>query len=237
MMKASFFLTNILNIRLLIFSLLGLIVISCKSGDTLADKGIIEKRKYQNGYHVNIKTPFDSKNNSVYHEKSSEETFTSSLRASLPSNSIDPLLEKPIANESKLKTENTAEKSLNKKKADYILEKEYAAEASASLDKTATLKPEKSFYFNKNQIQNQPQDYYSARRLSTVALLSFIFGVLSLFVLGIPFGIAAVVLGVLGIVQVEKNRDIYKGQGFAIAGLIIGLIAIIVVAVYLASLA
>ncbi|NEN24179.1 DUF4190 domain-containing protein [Cryomorpha ignava] len=237
MMKTSILISNLLNIRLLFFALISLILFSCKSGETIADKGIIQKRKYQKGYHVNIKSPFDSNNNSVHIEKTSEETFTASLRASLPSKSIEPVLAKPVAKESKLKAESIDVKRPKKTKADNTLANEYVKEASASLDKSVLLKSEKNFYSNKNQIQNQPQDYYSARRLSTVSLLSFIFGVLSLFILGIPFGIAAVVLGIIGIVQVEKNRDIYKGQGFAIAGLIIGLISVVILLAVLSAAA
>lgn len=236
-MRTSIMITNVLNSRIVLFALIGLLLFSCKSGQTFADKGVIQKRKYQKGYHVNIKSPFDSKKNSVHQEKTSEESFTASLRASLLTNSVEPIMAKSVAKESKLKTEDTHEISDRKAKADNILEKDNIEEATASLDNVGTLKFKKNVYSTKNQVKNQHQDYYSARRLSTVSLLSFIFGVLSLFILGIPFGIAAVVLGIIGIVQVEKSRDIYKGQGFAIAGLIIGLISVVVLIAVLSAAA
>lgn len=234
-MKASFLLTNTLNIKLVIFSLLSLIVFSCKSGETIADQGFIQKRKYQKGYHVNIKSPFNSNNNSVHLEKTAHESFTTSLRSSLPSNSVKQVLVNPVGKESKLDSETIYVKNRNKTKAVSFVGEDDVAEATASIDEAISVKTKTSLYLNKSQ--NQPQDYYSARRLSTISLLSFLFAIASLFILGIPFGAAAVVLGIIGIVQVEKNRDIYKGQGFAIAGLIIGLIAVIVVIAYLATIA
>lgn len=229
MMKTSKTILNYLNIRILLFGLISLMVFSCKSGDTIADKGIIQKRKYQKGYHVNIKSPFDSNNGSVQKEKTSEESFTASVRASLPSSAIEPVLANPVAKESQIATDNTDLKRRKKSKINKTVQKESTTEASASISGVGSLKSDKPLYSNKNQIQNAPQDYYSARKLSVVSLLSFIFGVLSFAVLGVPFGVAAVVLGIIGITQVEKNRDIYKGQGFAIAGLILGLIAVIII--------
>ncbi len=235
-MKTSVFFIKILNSKFFLFALLSLILFSCKSGETIADKGIIQKRKYQKGYHVNVKSPFDVKNSSVQNEKISDDAFTASIKASLATNTVEPILAKPIAQESKIKTDNILFEGTKKTTSDNFVA-DNIPEATASLGNVDALNSEKSAYTTKKPSQNQPQDYYSARKLSTVALLSFIFGVLSFFILGIPFGIAAVVLGIIGIVQVEKNRDIYKGQGFAIAGLILGLIAVVIVLAYLATLA
>lgn len=235
MMITSARLLNVLNAKIIFLGILSLFLYSCKSGETLADKGIIQKRKYQKGYHVNIKSPFEAKENVAQSEKTSEESFTESLRAELPTGKVAPVLSEPIARESKLPAEKKNRKHADKVQSKSKVDRNSGEEATASLDEVKKWKSEQGVYSNDNKLKSQPQDYYSARRLNTLALLSFIFGVLSFFIMGLPFGIAAVILGIIGIVQVENKRDIYKGQGFAIVGLILGIVAVVIMLAYLSS--
>jgi hypothetical protein len=67
------------------------------------------------------------------------------------------------------------------------------------------------------------------------AITSFILGVIGLFVFGIPLGILAVVFGGIALSRYKKNPN-EKLKGLAIAGLIIGIIAIIGAIIVLASM-
>lgn len=60
----------------------------------------------------------------------------------------------------------------------------------------------------------------------TLPTVSLVLSVLSLVLIcchgGIPFGVAALVTGYLGIVNTNKNPSEYGGRGMAIAGIILG---------------
>lgn len=62
------------------------------------------------------------------------------------------------------------------------------------------------------------------------AIASLSCGVVGLLVAGIPLGIAAIIFGVLGL---SGNRPL---KGLAIAGMIIGIVDVIAVALYLATM-
>ena len=63
-----------------------------------------------------------------------------------------------------------------------------------------------------------------------LSILSFVFAIVGIFFAGIPFGIAAVVLGIIGL---ATNREL---KGFAISGIIVGVIDIVMAAVYTATI-
>lgn len=81
-------------------------------------------------------------------------------------------------------------------------------------------------------------DYYgpSEKKLNTLALLSFLFAIISVFIAGIPLGIAAMVCGIIGLNQMSKNPETYKGRGFAIVGIVVGAVAVVVVLAYLSTM-
>ncbi len=58
------------------------------------------------------------------------------------------------------------------------------------------------------------------KNLNVCGLLSFILSLVGLFILGLPLGIAAVVLGIVGIVKFDKEKQKYKWMG--IVGLCVG---------------
>lgn len=74
----------------------------------------------------------------------------------------------------------------------------------------------------------------SEKQLNICALLSFIFSLVGLWVFGVPLGIAAVILGIVGIVKSNKEKQNLKWM--AIVGLVLGVIDIIAVLLSVAML-
>lgn len=71
------------------------------------------------------------------------------------------------------------------------------------------------------------------KKLNVCGLLSFIFSLVGLFLYGLPLGIAAIVLGIIGIAKFDKEKQ--KHKWMAIVGLCIGIFDILGV-VLLASM-
>lgn len=80
--------------------------------------------------------------------------------------------------------------------------------------------------------------YPSPPRQNTLAILSFVFSLLSLgsvcccFLLYVPLAISAVIMGVLGMQQARKQDN--SGYGLALAGLIIGSLVLAMFTLFLA---
>ncbi|MBI3393942.1 MAG: DUF4190 domain-containing protein [Nitrospirae bacterium] len=77
-----------------------------------------------------------------------------------------------------------------------------------------------------------PSPGVGRRPAGTRAILSLIFGLLSTFgspcfFLGIPLGIAAVVLGWMELAAIQKEKAAPSGRGFAIAGIVFGAVGIL----------
>jgi len=79
-------------------------------------------------------------------------------------------------------------------------------------------------------IQNQPQPNIP-KKTSLLAILSLIFSILGLIILG--FGVVGIVLAILAKKQISKNPNI-GGGGLAKAGLIIGIIGVVLFILILA---
>ncbi|MCF7916656.1 MAG: DUF4190 domain-containing protein [Candidatus Omnitrophica bacterium] len=63
-----------------------------------------------------------------------------------------------------------------------------------------------------------------------MAIVSLVFGCLVLIpILGIPFSIVAIILGIIALNKISNNKDTLKGKGLAISGIILGGIGIILI--------
>ena len=67
------------------------------------------------------------------------------------------------------------------------------------------------------------------------AIIGFIAGIVGLFVAGIPLGILAIILCGVAIGKIEKNPGM-KGKGIAIAGIVIGAIAVVGALIVISSM-
>jgi hypothetical protein len=72
-----------------------------------------------------------------------------------------------------------------------------------------------------------------AGTVSGLAVASLVCGILAFFVFGIVLGILAIIFGGVALSKIRKNPEV-SGRGMAIAGLVLGIVATVVTALYLA---
>lgn len=79
--------------------------------------------------------------------------------------------------------------------------------------------------------------YYNNSVLKTegLGLAGFISGLVGLFIAGIPLGLIAVIFGGISLSKIKKHPQRYKGKGFAIASIILGLIDVVAMIILLAA--
>lgn len=77
----------------------------------------------------------------------------------------------------------------------------------------------------------------SGKKMEVLGLLSMIFGIIGLFIAGIPLGIAALILSIISLTKFANNPGKFGGKGMAIAGMILGFVAIIGALLFIASVA
>ncbi len=66
-------------------------------------------------------------------------------------------------------------------------------------------------------------------KLHWSALTGFIVSLVGLFISPILLGITAIVFSAIGLSAIKRNPDLYKGKGFAIAGLVVGIIDVVLI--------
>ena len=80
---------------------------------------------------------------------------------------------------------------------------------------------------NYNNIPNYNNNNYPNNKVTNkFALSSLICGLLSIWIFGIPFGLTDIVLGIIALNTFDLSTE--KNESFAIAGIIIGVIAVLV---------
>ncbi|MCI9245737.1 MAG: DUF4190 domain-containing protein [Clostridia bacterium] len=79
----------------------------------------------------------------------------------------------------------------------------------------------------KEEYTAQTTQNVGQRKQNSMALASFIIALVGLIVAGLPCGIVAIILGIVGLVKFDATKE--KGKGFAIAGLVVGVIDVIAV--------
>lgn len=75
------------------------------------------------------------------------------------------------------------------------------------------------------------------KKMEVLGLLSMIFGIVGVFIAGIPLGIAALILSIISLTKFSNAPNRFSGKGMAIAGMILGFVAIIGALLFLAYLA
>lgn len=70
-------------------------------------------------------------------------------------------------------------------------------------------------------------------KVEPFGIAGFITGIVGLIVFGYIFGTIAIVFGAISLVRIRNNPDKYKGRGFAIASLILGIVGVALLTVLL----
>jgi hypothetical protein len=76
-----------------------------------------------------------------------------------------------------------------------------------------------------------------SRKNQGLAVAGFVTSLVGLFVLSIPLGLLSIIFGAVSLGKIRKNPSRYKGKGFAIAALIIGLVDVVAMIVLLSTVA
>lgn len=69
---------------------------------------------------------------------------------------------------------------------------------------------------------------YGKRRTEGFSLAGFITSIAGLLFFALPFGLASLVFGILGLGKIQNKPDKLKGKGFAIVAIILGLLEIVI---------
>jgi len=198
----------------------GIVVTSCQTSSDLADSKVFQKRRYTKGYHINLRKP-----NSRMVSKSV------TARAYLE---VDTL-------------QSISAKNIEFKTVEGISES--APELLTASNEDATRAIEESHISSKRKkwVKNiswpslvseifaeQPEEVVE-QPAPAGAIIGFIAGIVGLFVAGIPLGILAIILCGVAIGKIEKNPGM-KGKGIAIAGIVIGAIAVVGALIVISSM-
>lgn len=87
----------------------------------------------------------------------------------------------------------------------------------------------KGEYFMKDNNESEKINDMS-KKFNGVSIASLIFCIIGIFVAGLPCGLIAIITGIIGIVTFKHEKE--KGRWMAITGLVIGVIEVIVMALY-----
>ena len=195
--------------KLILFSLSVILISSCS----------IQKRVYLSGYNI------DWKSNAKHVE-------SKKIASNKFNNKITPIDVKTILEQNKNEVPaNTNEHVLTASAAKQI--NQINTKSIKLLNKNGPLPQEKQnkstlkSKLNGNKIILLKED---GSKLNGLALTGFITSLVGLFYflyLGIPFGILAIIFSAIGLHKINKNPGEWKGKGFAIAGLVIGIVSIL----------
>lgn len=81
--------------------------------------------------------------------------------------------------------------------------------------------------YTESQNNNNNKIGKKSRRVNRIALWGFILALVGLFILAIPLGVTAVIMGILGLIKISKNSEFERGEGYAVLAIVIGLLDLI----------
>lgn len=202
---------NLLIILLSVF-IASQFLLSCKSSADIA------KRKHRQGYYVGLSK---KKNKNI--DKTDNYSIVNKVQnKELVNNAISDKNEDLIASNDNKELQNTEVRN------DSYLEK--IPDISIKLNNyERTLSIKKLFHKKPYTIlsENEPP-----KKVPWQGIASLVMGILSIlglatYVLGIPFGILALVWGFKSNKLIEENPEIFRGKGYGIAGIIMGSIGLV----------
>jgi len=91
----------------------------------------------------------------------------------------------------------------------------------------------KDTFAGSNTVQSNTQVAGPERKIEGLGLAGFVAGIAGLFVLGIPFGLFAFIVGLISLTRIKRSPARYIGRGYAIAAIVLGIIDVVGVIILL----
>ena len=203
---------------------------SCQSNKRAFSDHIITRRRSTGGYALNVRSPFGHRRGLLRKRHNEREVFASNSVV-FPSKMkrIAPHLEMEMPGHKQLAAYRS-ESSLTASRTAHPHKIQMFLNHVADYSPVRMLMTKIDFKSTKRAVAPS-SDSVAQNSVSSFALMSFFFALAGLFIAGILFGIAAVVFGVLAFSDCNKNGK--NGRGFAIVGLIIGILDVIAVIAFL----
>jgi hypothetical protein len=184
--------------NLLFFLAVSVLVLpSCSTSDQVVGNGFFQKRKYNKGFHVNLKRKVERTKSA----KVQKEVF---IRGTINSPEVQAI-SAPVVSSEKLRNTVQNKQALPGKLYEQI--------NNLPIIQQLSTRPVES-----------EEERSGPRRLEGFSLAAFILGLFGIFPLAIAFGI-------IGINRVSKYREEYWGEGFAIAGLALGSLLLLILSI------
>lgn len=224
---------QIVTTRIFIIGVLAIAMVfgSCRSNQDLNSGGIVQKRKYTKGYHINAKINKSQKAKGLKAASILAADSTQSNSQGIQAHTNQALSAVKDARSQDEVAVKTAElvhaNASGKAKTEQTQE---TARMVVDVKKPTSVKASKNAV-----MPSQDLSQAVPRTTPTSAILSFLFGIVGLFVAAIVMGPLAIIFGIVGLSRIDSNPSAYKGKGFAIVGLILGIISLIVILALLST--
>ena len=202
--------------KLILFSLSVILISSCS----------IQKRVYLSGYNIDWK----SNAKHVESKKIASNKFNNKITPIDVKTILEQNKNEVLANTNQFDLTASAAKQINQINTQSIKLLIKNAPLTQETQNKSTLKSK----LNGNKIILLKED---GSKWNGLALTGFITSLVGLFYWGFLFGPLAIIFSAIGLHKINKNPGEWKGKGFAIAGLIIGIVSVLLWILLVALLA
>lgn len=201
------------------------IITSCSVSDDVVSSKFIQKRKYNKGFHLNKKkrTEKGPKYEKTHHDlvTKKEKTQSNKNRDALKSNYTPD-------ESNDILTASSTDFLSSEPTSNFNNNDEITNNPIKSKIKIKRLEKLKRHFHEENLNTDEPP------KLHWAALTGFIVSMVGLLIAPILLGITGIVFSSIGLSKIKKEN--FKGKGFAIAGLIIGIVDVVLIFLILALL-
>jgi hypothetical protein len=214
--------------------LASLVVVGCKSNEHVQNDSFIQKRKFTKGYYVKSRKATHNKPLGIASNKRAKShsrriELENQLIAALEENRSIKTAEDSRSN---AKKRSSIEQSKSDVKETIGLKTILKASKKETDRKMARINRKVATLLGQQTSDNQ-ENTDVIQQVEGLGLAGMIASIIGLFVAGIVLGSLAIVFGFISLSKIEKHPDRFKGRGFAIASIILGVIALVGALVFL----
>ena len=206
-----------------------LFVFGCSQQSEVVNGSWIQKRKYTQGFHLQKASRDHKKRSLAENERAVQEKDTAKVNADRTAN-LSAQAEMESAHPLREQRNVTPETSSASSEANTAPSE---AKEATDLNRKEIRRAVKAA---ENTESGAVQEYYATRRVEGLSLASFLVAIVGLLVATIILAPTAAILGIIGLSKINKYPDMYSGRGFAIAGIIIGIVGLILILAYFSTL-